>query len=69
MIFSLDDLVPKFRKYTDVKGKIRREIQSGRLIQVARGLYETDANVPGKYLAGRIFGPSCLSLDYTLAAY
>lgn len=69
MIYSFDDLVLKFRDYTDIKGKIRRELQSGKLIQVARGLYETDADVSGKYLAGRIFGPSYLSFDYALALY
>lgn len=69
MIYSFDDLVLKFRDYTDIKGKIRRELQSGKLIQVARGLYETDADVSGKYLAGRIFGPSYLSFDYALAVY
>jgi len=69
MIYSFDDLALKFRDYTDIKGKIRRELQSGNLIQVARGLYETDANVSGKYLSGRIFGPSYLSFDYALAVY
>lgn len=69
MIYSFDDLVLKFRDYTDIKGKIRRELQSGKLIQVIRGLYETDADVSGKYLAGRIFGPSYLSFDYALALY
>ena len=59
----------KFRDYTNIKGKIRRELQSGKLIQVARGLYETDADVSGKYLAGRIFGPSYLSFDYALTVY
>ena len=33
MIYSFDDLALKFRDYTDIKGKIRRELQSGKLIQ------------------------------------
>ena len=69
MIYSFDDLALKFRDYTDIKGKIRRELQAGKLIQVARGLYETNADVSGKYLAGRIFGPSYLSFDCALAVY
>lgn len=69
MIYSFDDLALKFHDYTDIKGKIRRELQSGRLTRVARGLYETDANISGKYLAGRIFGPSYLSFDYALSVY
>ena len=48
---------------------IRREIKSGNLIPITRGLYETDADISGKYLAGSIFGPSYLSFDYALAEY
>ncbi len=69
MIFSFDDLALKFHDYTDIKGKIRRELRAEKLVQVARGLYETDADISGKYLAGRIFGPSYLSFDYALAMY
>jgi len=66
MIYSFDDLQIKFQNYTDIKGKIRREVQAGRLIPVARGLYETDQTISGKYLAGRIYGPSYLSFDFAL---
>lgn len=69
MIHSFDDLTLKFHDYSNIKAKIRREVRDGRLVQIARGLYETDANVSGKYLAGRIFGPSYLSFDYALAVY
>ena len=58
MLVSFDALAQQFAGYTDVKGKIRREVQVGRLVQVARGLYETDAHSDGKYLAGAIYGPS-----------
>ncbi len=69
MILTLDSLAYQFKGYTDVRGKIRREVQSGRLTQVARGLYETDAHADGKYLAGAIYGPSYLSFDYVLSMY
>ena len=69
MIYSFDDLQIKFQGYTDIKGKIRREVQAGRLIPVARGLYETDQTISGKYLAGRIYGPSYLSFDFALYVY
>ena len=49
MLVSFDALAQQFAGYTDVKGKIRREVQVGRLVQVARGLYETDARTDGKY--------------------
>lgn len=67
MILTFDSLALRFKDYTDVKGKIRREVQAGRLTQIARGLYETDARADGKYLAGAIYGPSYLSFDYVLS--
>ena len=69
MIYSFDDLRIKFQDHTDIKGKIRREVQAGRLIPVTRGLYETDQTISGKYLAGRIYGPSYLSFEFALYTY
>lgn len=69
MILTFNSLALQFKDYTDVKGKIRREIQSGRLTRITRGLYETDAQVDGKYLAGAIYGPSYLSFEYVLSMY
>ena len=69
MLVSFDALTQQFADYTDVKGKIRREVQGGRLVQVARGLYDTDARTDGKYLAGAIYGPSYLSFDYALSVH
>lgn len=69
MLVSFDALAQQFADYTDVKGKIRREVQGGRLVQVARGLYETDARTDGKCLAGAIYGPSYLSFDYALSVH
>ena len=69
MLVSFDALAQQFAGYTDVKGKIRREVQGGRLVQVARGLYETDARTDGKCLAGAIYGPSYLSFDYALSVH
>lgn len=69
MILTFDSLALQFHDYTDVKGKIRREVQSGRLTQIKRGLYETDAHADGKYLSGAIYGPSYLSFDYVLSLY
>ena len=48
MILTFDSLALQLKDYTDVKGKIRREVQSGRLTQITRGLYETDARADGK---------------------
>ena len=40
MIQTFDDLELKYKDYTDIKGKICRDINSGRLIAITRGLYE-----------------------------
>ena len=69
MICSFDDLAIKYKDYVDIKNKIRREVRSGCLVQIARGLYETDARTDGKYLASIICGPSYLSFDYALYIY
>lgn len=69
MIITYDDLAIKYKDYTDIKGRIRRDIQAGVLTQVARGVYESNAHTDGKYLAGVIYGPSYLSFDYALSHY
>lgn len=69
MLLRFDDLAIKFSGYSDIKGKIQREVRCGNLIPVARGLYETDAEAAGKYLAGSIYGPSYLSFEYMLSEY
>lgn len=69
MILSQEDLKVKYKDYSDVKGKVRREVAAGNLIPLMRGLYETDPNVSGKLLAGHIYGPSYLSFDCALSIY
>ncbi len=69
MILSSSMLVEQLREYSDPFGKIMRMKNSGSLFQLARGLYETDPNVPGYCLAGAIYGPSYLSFEYAMAAY
>lgn len=69
MIITFDDLAIKYKDYTDIKGRIRRDIKAGKLTQVSRGVYESNANTDGKYLAGLIYGPSYLSFDYALSHY
>jgi hypothetical protein len=69
MIYSFDDLKTKYSNYAKIYDKIRYEVKAGRLISIARELYETDPTTDGQYLAGRIFGPSYLSFDYALYVY
>ena len=69
MIVSTAMLMDQFGKYSDPAGKILRMKRCGELFPLTRGIYETDGNVPGYCLAGAIFGPSYLSLDYALSVY
>lgn len=69
MIYSFDDLKIKYSNYAKIYDKIRYEVKAGRLIPVARELYETDPTTDGIYLAGRIYGPSYLSFDFALYMY
>ena len=39
MLVSFDALAQQFAGYTDIKGKIRREVQGGRLVQVALSVH------------------------------
>lgn len=41
-------------------------IQKKQIIQIKRGLFETDANAPPYALASSIYGPSYLSFEYAL---
>ncbi len=66
---TVANLSEKFKDCSDVKGKIRRELKLGSLVRVRRGLYETNPNANGEWLAGSICGPSYLSHDYVLCLY
>ena len=65
MIFTYDELKTNVGRYSD----IQKEILTGKLIPLRRGLYETDVNASVKYLAAKIYNPSYISLDYVLSAY
>lgn len=67
MIKTFAMLMDELKDYANPTSKIRRLVSSRALIPVVRGLYETDKNVPGYYLAGSIYGPSYLSFDFALS--
>ena len=69
MVLSFDDLQIINKNYVDLKGKIKRDIESGKIISLKKGLYENDPNTPGHYLSSFIYGPSYLSFDYALSKY
>ena len=67
MIKTSAILMEELKEYANPTSKIHRLVASGELVSVVRGLYETDKNVPGYYLAGSIFGPSYLSFEFALS--
>ncbi len=69
MVLSYEDLSLKYKHYSNINNKISREIKSGELFVISKGLYETNKNTPGHYLASYIYGPSYLSFDYALSRH
>ncbi|QLY40610.1 hypothetical protein HF295_07035 [Hujiaoplasma nucleasis] len=67
MIVTTLNLKEKYKDYTDINGKIKRDIDNGFLFPLIRGIYETDESVPGFLLAAYIYGPSYLSFEYALS--
>ena len=66
MIITMQQLKEKYKEYSDIKGKVSREIKNGTLIPIVKGIYETDKNTSGYKLSQFIYGPSYLSFDYVL---
>ena len=62
-------LLEELKNYSNGPNKIKRMADSGELIPITKGLYETDKTVPGYYLAASIYGPSYLSFDFALSYY
>ncbi len=66
MIITIQQLREQYAYLSDSTGKISRDIKSGKIYPLVKGVYETDANVHGSKLAQFIYGPSYLSFDYVL---
>jgi hypothetical protein len=69
MIKTTAILYNELKDYVNPTAKIRRLVADGELVPIIRGLYETDRNIPGHYLAPIIYGPSYLSFEFVLAYY
>lgn len=69
MIKTTAMLLDELKKYVNPTAKIKRLVDRGELVAVVRGLYETDKNIPGYYLAPIIYRPSYLSFEFALAYY
>lgn len=67
MIKTTSMLLQENTDYVNPAARISRMVQEGRLVQITRGLYETDRTTPGHFLAGAIYGPSYLSFEFALS--
>lgn len=69
MIFTTSMLKEKYSNYANPLDKIKRDADSGVLIRLTRGLYETNSGVDPCFLASSILSPSYLSFDWVLSYY
>lgn len=69
MIVTTSMLRNRYKDYANPLDKIKRDADSGVLLRINRGIYETDSNVNPCLLASSILSPSYLSFDYVLSYY
>ena len=67
MIKTTAVLREELKVYANPDAKIGQLVKTGILFPIVRGLYETDAGIPGYYIAPAIYGPSYLSFEFALA--
>ncbi len=67
MIVTTLYLKEKYKDYTDINGKIKRDVENGILFPLVRGIYETNSETDGFLLSSYIYGPSYLSFEYALS--
>ena len=69
MIKTHSMLVEELSHYGAPNNKITRMIETGELIPLNRGIYETNPSVSPVCLAASIYGPSYVSFEYALSFY
>lgn len=69
MIKTTKILLEEYSNYAKPHDKIKRLVESKKLIPIKRGIYETDSTISGHYLASVIYGPSYLSFEFALSFY
>lgn len=69
MVLTTSILKNRYSDYKNPLDKIKRDTQSGIIIRLTRGIYETDRNVNPCFLASSILSPSYLSFDFALSYY
>lgn len=69
MIKTHSMIMDELSEYKNPKTKLGRMVRDGIYTPIIRGIYETDPETPGYFLAGSIYGPSYLSFDFALSYY
>lgn len=69
MIITTSMLKEKYSNYANSLDKIKRDADSGILIRLTKGVYETDSRIDPCFLASSILSPSYLSFDWALSHY
>lgn len=69
MVITTSILKNQYKDYSNPLDKIKREVDSGALIRLYKGLYETNRNVDPFLLAPLILSPSYLSFEWALSYY
>ena len=70
MLYRTETLLEILSKdYSNPACKLGRLVEEGKYVPIIRGLYESDPDTPGHFLAEEIYGPSYLSFEYALGVH
>lgn len=69
MIMLMPMVMQTLKGYSSPYCKLGRLVKNGTYTKIVRGMYETDPNTPGHYLAQAIRNPSYLSFEWALSHY
>ena len=69
MISTTLTLTDKYKNYSNILCKIKRDVDNEHLIRLNRGLYESDKNTNPIFIAQAIVPNSYISFDYALSRY
>lgn len=69
MILTTHVIEDSLKEYSNTPCKLSRLVRDGKYHRIIRGLYETDKDTPGEYLAQAICNPSYLSFEFALSRY
>ncbi len=67
MIETIDNLIYKYRDYSNIYNKISLEEKKNNIIKLKRGLYETNINADPFTIANVLYAPSYISFETALA--